>query len=76
MVLSAGTWHFNNLTAATGSPVIGSDELRDGPALDAYAFEGQGTQHVVYGSFPGIHELWWAGIIAPASSAAIPSQIP
>jgi hypothetical protein len=59
MVLSAGTWHFNNLTAATGSPVIGSEELLDGPALDAYAFEGQGTQHVVYGSFPRIHELWW-----------------
>lgn len=59
MVRGAGSWHFNDLTAATGAPAISNDELVWGAALDGYAFEGQRTQHVVYGAFPHIYELWW-----------------
>ena len=51
---SAG-WHTDDLTAATGGPSFGG-------SLGAYAFEGQGTQHVIYGdnTYPShLHEMWW-----------------
>lgn len=49
-----GSWHINDLTAATGAPAAGVV-----PAC--YVFDGQGTQHVVYGRpVDGhIHELGW-----------------
>jgi hypothetical protein len=54
---SAG-WHTDDLTAATGAPP--ADEF--GP-LVAYAFEAQGTQHVIFSdanySDRHLHELWW-----------------
>jgi hypothetical protein len=45
-------WHFNDLTAATGAP-LGLD-------VAAYAFEAQGTQHVIYRGLADshVHELW------------------
>ena len=49
-------WHHNDLTlAAGGAPLASSDPV-------GYAFNGQGTQHVVYvASDPAGHiiELWW-----------------
>jgi hypothetical protein len=51
-------WHHNDLTAATGAPLVSREP-------SGYAFENQNTQHVVYQGFvPGqgddhhIHELW------------------
>jgi fucose-binding lectin len=48
-------WHTDDLTAATGAPAPLA-----GP-LAGYAFEAQGTQHVIYigASDNDIHELWW-----------------
>jgi hypothetical protein len=49
-------WHHNDLTAAAGAPLSGVNQ-----SMSAYAFEDQGTQHVIYnGQDPDIHELWWA----------------
>jgi hypothetical protein len=49
-------WHHNDLTAATSAPLPSVDE-----SISAYAFEDQGTQHVVYvGQDSHINELWWA----------------
>jgi Fungal fucose-specific lectin len=49
-----GDWNHNDLTAATDSP------LPDVSGLAAYAFEGDGTQHVDYvGPDHHVHELWW-----------------
>jgi hypothetical protein len=49
-------WHTDDLTAATGAPPPG------GGSLVAYAFEAQGTQHVIYQdanySNRHIRELW------------------
>lgn len=59
-----GGWHYNDLTSATrGAPLADGDPT-------GYAFEQQGTQHVVYrapdkgpGSPPpGLCELWWNDI--------------
>ena len=48
-------WHHNDLTVAARAP-LPSDE-----SISAYAFEDQGTQHVIYvGQDSKIHELWWA----------------
>jgi hypothetical protein len=59
----ANGWHHNDLTAAAGAPA--------GWPTTGYAFEAQGTQHVIYiggvaGGIPRrptdlftIHELWW-----------------
>jgi hypothetical protein len=47
-----GSWHLNDLSAATGAP----------PArgrVAGYVFDAQGTQHVVFNSAGTIHELWW-----------------
>jgi hypothetical protein len=53
----AGGWHLNDLTAATGAPPS------IGGFFTAYPFETQGTQHVIYKSFPlndmHLRELWW-----------------
>lgn len=50
-------WHNNDLTAATGAPPS------IGGSFTAYPFAAQGTQHVIYKSYPlkGTHlrELWW-----------------
>jgi hypothetical protein len=49
-------WHHNDLTAATGAPLPAVDSI-----TSAYAFEDQGTQHVIYvGQDDHINELWWA----------------
>ena len=51
-------WHHNDLTAAASAPLPSVDE-----SISAYAFEDQGTQHVIYIGFAQdfhIHELWWA----------------
>jgi len=50
-------WHLDDLTAATGAqPSIGG-------FFTAYPFVAQGTQHVIYKSFPlkdtHLRELWW-----------------
>jgi hypothetical protein len=45
-------WHTDDLTATTGAP------LPSGGSLAAYAFEAQGTQHVIYQDATHIHELW------------------
>ena len=48
-------WHDEDLTAASGAPVLGWT------VLCAYAFEAQRTQHVVCAGDDGsMHELWWA----------------
>ncbi len=51
------TWYYNDLTAATGAP--STDYFNP----HGYAFEAQGTQHVVYrgGDDSHVHELWWDG---------------
>ncbi|BBZ40228.1 hypothetical protein MCNS_32910 [Mycobacterium conspicuum] len=52
----ANGWHNNDLTAATGAPPS------IGGFFSAYPFAAQGTQHVIYKSYPleGTHlrELW------------------
>src|SRR5262249_60856641 len=50
-------WHHNDLTAATSAPLPGVNQ-----SMSAYAFEHQGTQHVVYVGQNDFHinELWWA----------------
>jgi hypothetical protein len=49
-------WHTDDLTAATGAPPSGNGFLA------GYAFEAQGTHHVIYQDAnnrdPHIHELW------------------
>ena len=46
-------WHYNDLTAATASPLTTSPPT-------GYVFNAQGTQHVFYqGADNHIHELWW-----------------
>src|SRR5262249_51208927 len=48
-------WHHNDLTAATSAPLPSVDE-----SISAFAFEHQGTQHVIYvGQDSHIRELWW-----------------
>ena len=48
-------WHHNDLTAAAGAPLPAVDQ-----SMSAYAFEDQGTQHVIYlGQDSHIRELWW-----------------
>jgi hypothetical protein len=48
-------WHHNDLTVAAGAPLPGVNQ-----AMSAYAFEDQGTQHVIYvGQDLHINELWW-----------------
>jgi len=48
-------WHHNNLTAAAGAPPPAVNQ-----SLSGYAFEAQGTQHVIYVSTDNqIIKLWW-----------------
>jgi len=52
---STDGWHHEDLTAASGAPVLASS------IQCAYAFEAQRTQHVVCAGDDGtMHELWWA----------------
>jgi hypothetical protein len=59
---AGGTWHHHNLIPDAGGP-----QTCDIPYLvpSGYAFEQQGTQHVLYqgkiggGTDGHIHELWW-----------------
>ena len=54
-----GTWHHNDLTAATASTVSAIEAPR------GYMFDAQGTQHVnFWGTDGDIHEFWWS---APCS---------
>ncbi|OBF18392.1 hypothetical protein [Mycobacterium sp. ACS4331] len=47
-------WHASDLTTMTGAPAPA------GTAMAAYAFEAQGTQHVIYAGTDGqLYELWW-----------------
>ncbi len=48
-------WQTGDITDTTGAPPAG------GGAITAYAFETQGTQHVIYSSALDNHvrELWW-----------------
>jgi hypothetical protein len=49
-------WHFGNLTSQTGAPSANT------LAPTAFAFETEGTQHVLYQADDGhIHELYWNG---------------
>jgi hypothetical protein len=51
-----GTWHVDDLTATANAMLPGDS------SLSAYAFEAQGTQHVIYrGGDNHLHELWWDG---------------
>jgi hypothetical protein len=51
-------WHHNDLTIAACVTVAPESEPR------GYAFEGQGTQHVIYrGTDDHIHELWWGNTV-------------
>lgn len=49
-------WHTDDLSGPTGAP-----NFSPGSLLTGYAFEGQGTQHVMYygGESNNLHELWW-----------------
>ncbi|TDU80683.1 hypothetical protein [Streptomyces sp. KS 21] len=48
-----GQWHYNDLTAAAGSPISTGPEA-------AYTWDVDQTQHVVHGSSDGhLHELWY-----------------
>jgi hypothetical protein len=49
-----GGVHVEDLTALTGGP-LSTD------AITGYGFDAQGTQHVIYFSWPddNVHELWW-----------------
>ncbi|MFY9838784.1 MAG: hypothetical protein WAK55_20370 [Xanthobacteraceae bacterium] len=52
-------WHHNDLTNATGG-ASGLGGARSWGFLDGYAFETQGSQHVVYRADDGhIIGLWW-----------------
>ncbi len=47
-------WHASDLTTMTGAPTPAAS------LLGAYAFEAQGTQHVIYlGVDDKLYELWW-----------------
>ncbi|WP_460358242.1 PLL family lectin [Mycobacterium sp. ZZG] len=49
-------WRATDLTTMTGAPPPA------GNALSAYAFESQGTQHIIYTGVDGqLYELWWEG---------------
>jgi Fungal fucose-specific lectin len=58
-------WHYNDLTTATGAPLPGGTggplPLAVEQSTSAYAFEDEGTQHVIYigGEDNHFHELWW-----------------
>ena len=47
-----GSWHLNDLTAATGAP-LGLGQVA------GYVFDAQGTQHVAYFGGRHVQELWW-----------------
>jgi hypothetical protein len=52
------SWQLNDLTMVTGAPPANS-QITGGSAAVGYAFEGQGTQHVVYiADDSHIIELW------------------
>ncbi len=58
----ASGWHHNDLTNASGAPVLSGSSRTNGPA--GYMFAAQGSQHVVYVGEETeggghIHELWW-----------------
>ncbi|SCX11552.1 hypothetical protein [Mycolicibacterium fluoranthenivorans] len=50
-----GVWQSDDVSASTGAPPA------SGAALTGYAFEAQGTQHIVYVGAQDRHllELWW-----------------
>ena len=52
---SENVWQTGDITVATGAPPVGAG------GLAAYAFETQGTQHVIYAGAADNHvrELWW-----------------
>lgn len=51
----ATAWHWGDLTAVTGAPVVS-----DAETVSGYIFRGQGTQHIDYvGGNGHLHELWW-----------------
>ena len=54
-------WHTNDLTVAAGAP----DPLPNNP-LAGYAFNAQGTQHVLFAGRldSHIYELWWSALEA------------
>jgi hypothetical protein len=55
--LKSGGWEMNNLTQRTGAP-----KPRQGSPLAGYAFESQGTEHVIYiDSNNDIRELYYNG---------------
>jgi hypothetical protein len=72
-------WHAGDLTAATGAP-----PPAPGPGgVTGYAFETQGTQHVIFTGADGhLHELWsdrtgWhAGDLTAATGAPPPAPGP
>jgi hypothetical protein len=47
-------WHADDLSGPSGAPNYSSSTPFVG-----YAFEAQGTQHVIYYGSNGLHELWW-----------------
>jgi hypothetical protein len=51
-----GSWHVNDLTSQTGAP---APAPAPASIFAGYAFEAQGTQHVVYRADGDIQELWW-----------------
>ena len=68
-------WHHNDLTAAAGAPLPAVDQ-----SMIAYAFEDQGTQHVIYVSQDlHVEELWWNNSgwhhndLTAAASAPLPA---
>ena len=68
-------WHHDDLTAAAGAPLPAVDQ-----SMSAYAFEDQGTQHVIYVRQDShIEELWWDNSgwhhndLTAAASAPLPA---
>jgi hypothetical protein len=52
-----GGWNNNDLTKDANAPLAAF-----GPSITGYAYEVQGSQHVVYQDVSGnIQELWWSG---------------
>lgn len=76
LAFSGSSWRWYDLTAQTGAPQPAGDPF-------GYAFDQQGTQHVVYrDDQQGIQELWWdasgwhPGSLTAATDGPTPTSDP
>ncbi len=74
--VGSGQWYSNDLTARTG--FTGIYAPRAGSPLAAYAFENQGTEHVMYIAQDGtIRELYYSGQwFGNNLSSSVPAALP